>query len=504
MVGRAFSISTLTFCLAALSPATAFAQTSAQTSPDVSSAVTPAAEAAHVYVGTTKGVYLYSAASNGSLSLVSGSPFSIAGNAVGSNGKYFLSLGTNYLHSYPVASNGAIKGQASQINTAPYRNGECGAQTTFGGTIDRTGTEAYIQFEFLGTYDEGCDSLQSYKIDAASGAFTFNGIAEFSGDKSQALGGPLVIAGNNSHAYAFPKYYCNNFFQPFYRDRFGAMNVASFSVTYPPPPPGEGPSYYPLAMASDNQNLSTSHMAVALEYIDDPPCYSSLPPALASYTVDSSGNLFYNGATLKPAINPTSMAITPQGNLLAVGGASSDPILTKYGPGLQVFHFNGANPITSYSGILTTAPIDTVLWDSRNHLYALSKSTKKLYAYTVTSTSITAVPGSPYTIASTPNALIVVPTSATCSAPGSPGVNICSPSSGSTVSSPVNVQAVSAITGTLARVELWVDGVKKYTETSSTTLNTSLSLGAGGHRFTVIAVNTAGTKWQAVSTATVK
>jgi hypothetical protein len=53
-------------------------------------------------------------------------------------------------------------------------------------------------------------------------------------------------------------------------------------------------------------------------------------------------------------------------------------------------------------------------------------------------------------------------------------------------------------------MELWVDGVKKYTETSSKTLNTSISLAAGSHRFGVFAVNTAGTKWQGVSTATVK
>ena len=78
---------------------------------------TPAAAQAFVYVGTTSGVYLYDAAPNGSLSLVSGSPFSVAGSAVGSNGEYFVSLGTLYLRSYPVASSGAIKNQASQINT---------------------------------------------------------------------------------------------------------------------------------------------------------------------------------------------------------------------------------------------------------------------------------------------------------------------------------------------------------------------------------------------------
>jgi hypothetical protein len=505
MVGRALRISTLTLGLAALCPATVFPQTSAQTSPDVSSAAAPAAaQATYVYVGTTKGVYLYNAASNGSLSLVSGSPFSIAGNAVGSNGKYFLSLGTNYLHSYPVASNGALKGQASQINTALYPDASC--SVVYGGTIDRTGTEAYVLFDWLGSIYDSCDALQTYKINPTTGAFTFAGATDFAGTASQVLGSPLVVAGNNAHAYTFTRHYCANDLAAFYRDRFGVMNFGGADGSTWPTPPDDNALYFPLAMASDNQNLPTSHMAIALHETFDDYCGASGPPALASFTVDYSGNTIYNGTMLKISINPMSMTINPQANLLAVGGSASntDNSGGTQTAGLQVFHFNGGNPITSYSGVLTTAPIDEIHWDNNNHLYALSNSTKKLYAYTVTSSSITAVPGSPYTIASTPNALVVVPASTTCSAPGSPGVNICSPFSGSTVSSPVNVQAASAITGTLARVELWVDGVKKYTETSSTTLNTSLSLGAGSHRFTVIAVNTAGTKWQGQSTATVK
>ncbi len=91
-----------------------------------------------------------------------------------------------------------------------------------------------------------------------------------------------------------------------------------------------------------------------------------------------------------------------------------------------------------------------------------------------------------------------------CSAPTSPGVHICQPAAGATVTSPVVVQAASTITGKLARMELWLDGVKQYTETSSTTLSTTLNLDPGTFRFTVIAVNTAGTKWEQVVNATVK
>jgi hypothetical protein len=100
--------------------------------------------------------------------------------------------------------------------------------------------------------------------------------------------------------------------------------------------------------------------------------------------------------------------------------------------------------------------------------------------------------------------LAVTGSGGSCSVPTSPGVHVCAPANGSTVSSPVAVQAAATITGTLARMEVWVDGVKKYTETSSKALSTSITLAAGSHRFTVFAVNTAGTKWEGVVTATVK
>jgi hypothetical protein len=92
----------------------------------------------------------------------------------------------------------------------------------------------------------------------------------------------------------------------------------------------------------------------------------------------------------------------------------------------------------------------------------------------------------------------------TCTAPSTPGVNVCSPVNGSTVSSPVSAQAKATITGTLARMEVWVDGVKKFTETTSTTLSTSITLATGSHRFDFYAVNTAGTKWLTTVNATVK
>ena len=88
-----------------------------------------------------------------------------------------------------------------------------------------------------------------------------------------------------------------------------------------------------------------------------------------------------------------------------------------------------------------------------------------------------------------------------CSAPSTAGVHICAPATGSTTPNPpVLVTATSTITGALARMEVWVDSVKKYTETNSTSLSASVGMTAGTHTVTVFAVNTAGTAWrQAVS-----
>lgn len=93
--------------------------------------------------------------------------------------------------------------------------------------------------------------------------------------------------------------------------------------------------------------------------------------------------------------------------------------------------------------------------------------------------------------------------STSCGAPSSAGVNVCKPVNGSTVGSPVEVQAAATIAGTLARMEVWVDGVKMFTETTSTSFDTTVSLANGYHRFDIYAVNTAGTKYEKTVYATV-
>lgn len=70
-------------------------------------------------------------------------------------------------------------------------------------------------------------------------------------------------------------------------------------------------------------------------------------------------------------------------------------------------------------------------------------------------------------------------------------------------SSPIQTLRNAAITGTLDRIEVRVDGVKQYAETASKTLSTSAEGSPGAHEFDFFAVNTAGTKWDRIVNATV-
>jgi hypothetical protein len=119
------------------------------------------------------------------------------------------------------------------------------------------------------------------------------------------------------------------------------------------------------------------------------------------YTADSSGNLTTKGTSQNM---PTAsvgwlndMKTSPAGNLLALGGTS----------GLQVFHFNGSNPITPYTGLLATHELSHLAWDNHNHLYGISQPSGRLYAFRVTTTGYKKASGSPYSI-STPQAITVL------------------------------------------------------------------------------------------------
>lgn len=122
--------------------------------------------------------------------------------------------------------------------------------------------------------------------------------------------------------------------------------------------------------------------------------------------------------------------------------------------------------------------------------------------FTVTSTSVTQ--DASYTIGA-PFSMVVVSKSGgtACSAPASNGINVCSPVEGSTVTSPVLINAAATVSGGVYRFELWSGSTKLLSETSGT-MDQTISLAAGSYQLTFDARSSSGTHVYATRDITVK
>ena len=172
----------------------------------------------------------------------------------------------------------------------------------------------------------------------------------------------------------------------FQRDSNGLLNSINTQFNQPTPPPRVRIYYPDLTVANSKSNLAY------LEQPANPPGCAAGPLQIAVYTADANGNINTN-STYKdmPATlikSPYDMKMSPSGQLLAVAGQE----------GLQVFHFNGSNPVTHYTNLITKDPISQMFWDNNNHLYAISNTAGELLVFTITSTTHLKAQGLPYAI----------------------------------------------------------------------------------------------------------
>jgi hypothetical protein len=385
--------------LALLTAVPAFTQI---TTPEATPPPPTTAPVAYIYVQTTKGVNVYDATATGQLTLVEGSSFADTGQMGAINGAYLASVGTDDLHTYTTESDGGVGKQASEINTQNYGGSACGSNVG-GALLDHTGKFLYVSLGGIFSNTNPCSALQSYKI-ASNGELTFLGDTE----STQSVHGNAYLltistfSGNDNFAYGIMSEQGADLFTAFTLNTNGEL-VANANFTHVDPTPDPAvldSNYFPLAVAAD----PTNHLAVVV----NEPFTNSPPPQLASYTINSttgnvsSTNTWENMPT--PAFYPNNIAMSPSGKFLAV-----------VGEGIEIYNFNGASPLTLASSLpLPDRDFDQLAWDNNNHLYTVDYETGNLYVYTITATSITAAPGSPYAIPNDTNAqcqycLIVVP-----------------------------------------------------------------------------------------------
>ena len=358
-------------CLTATLSGSALAQTT-----DEPEANTSSSPVAFVYVARTLHIDGFSAASDGKLTKVPGSPFLnpdeygyVTSMAV--NGKYLFGGG---IYTYSIASDGALK-PIHAINAAKYSD-NCGAGGLQSLQIDQTGTTLYNQ------------ACQSFKIEA-NGELAFLGAAD-----GEVPGAPddlsqLVVLGTNKYAYQTGCVDATS--DPitlnYQRESNGLLTLIGHTATEPKTGNPDD-VYCAFYLAGDPANhlasVNREYNKVSGQFVG--------PWVLATYTADAHGNLTttstYENMPVSPV--PNTVSISPTGKLLAVGG-----------DGFQLFHFNGGEPITPYTVLIQAKHgFGQFAWDNHNHLYALATGYDgaELFVYTVTPTSITEAPGSPYAV----------------------------------------------------------------------------------------------------------
>jgi hypothetical protein len=340
--------------------------------------------ATFVYIASNKSasnneIAAYQSDSDGQLTPVAGSPFAVNAAYMTASGKYlFTTDGTN-IYTYAVASDGGIA-QTSSIDANQSNPNHCGSPISL--FTDRTGSTLYDL-----DYVSDCANNQygSFSIDSSTGALTFIAL---SGAASPVFNKPLSFLGNDMYGYSASCWHYIQEIYGFQRNSDGSLTLVSDLGSAPPmptPPPGD--TYCPWLAAADTGN----HVAITLSAMNVSSFQADGPTQIAVYTADGAGNLSPNStAADMPEVvvgNVSDMQMSPAGNYLAVAGT-----------GLQVFNFNGANPVTQLTGLLTNTPIDQIAWDHSNHLYAISHSAGQLFVFTVTSDGATQAPGSPYKV----------------------------------------------------------------------------------------------------------
>jgi hypothetical protein len=236
-MNRACKTVPLVAFLALLTTAPAFTQT---LSGEATTEAKAAAPVADVYVQTSKGVNVYDATTAGKLTLVKGSPFSTSGQMEGNNGKYLISVGTDYLRTYAIESTGAVGKQASEIDTQDFSGSECGDTNGGGSVLDHTGEYFHVSLDSFGSVGN-CDAWQSYQI-TSSGGPIFLGDVEAGGYSDGWSTGVSIptISGDDMFGYGITYSYTEgtefnqNAIVPFARNAVGVLqSPENFTETDP-------------------------------------------------------------------------------------------------------------------------------------------------------------------------------------------------------------------------------------------------------------------------------
>jgi hypothetical protein len=354
--------------------------------------------AAWVYVSMTppnssvNEIVGYTAAANGALTPLGGSPWTADVTSMAVNGKFLFGSNRNtvYVDAFHINQANGSLALWSQTDVAAMNPQDCGGPGQL--VLDHTGATLY-NFEYN---DDSCanNDYRSLAVNSSVGSLSNLGTTQ----GNTWLTGPPTILANNVYAYSAS---ClGNMYWGVWgyrRQSNGDLtDLANFTRALPAAKSGD--FWCPSNPAAD----PSGHVGIVMQPVVANSFASDGGAQIASFTADANGNLSTTNAAAQMPVgsfgNALTTSMSPSGQLLAVGGSA----------GLQIFHFNGAAVPTKYTGLLVNVEIDQMFWDKQNHLYAISRPAGKLYVFTITSTSVSQAPGSPHAV-SAPQDVIVQP-----------------------------------------------------------------------------------------------
>ena len=389
------AVACLATFLSTLSAEVVSAQAASQQADGIDGAQALASPVAFVYVGSspsgnTYQIDGYAVASTGELTPVPDSPF--AANALGGiavSGQHLFATNTINIYSFSVEADGSLQ-KVATVNARQYNGAACGGPSPL--FVSHSGAILYD----VDNYGSQCanNTYQSFTIES-SGELKYLGMTSAA---SPVFNTPLSFLGNNKFGYSSSCYHYSAGIYEFSRSTTGALTLSGNAARTPTP--ASGNFYCTYLTAAD----PTNHVAISVQQLSGSTWATVGSPQLATYTAGISGHLTtkstFSNMPHAAVQFVTDLKMSPTGKLLAVAGSA----------GLQVFHFNGSDPITHYTARLTTDSIDQMFWDNANHLYAISRSTNNLFVFTITPYSAKQAPGSPYTI-TVPMNIAVLPKS---------------------------------------------------------------------------------------------
>jgi hypothetical protein len=358
-----------------------------------------------VYVSTGRApndshsVFGFAAKSDGSLTAVPASPFTVPSGLWGVDvgaGSILFASGSVDAYSYAVHNDGCI----SLENTARVGQGDPANPSV---TLYRLAVDSRNSNLYVAEYNGGGSNTQfaSFAYDASTGVLNPTGVTDAS-----MLYNSGVLALDSSSRFAVTAD-CSNRGGPGIAEFTLGENggLTSANPADGPFPTAQSGSYWcPSGAAADHNG----HFVIAMEPCSDgPPCANNPDWQLATYSIDADGKLTAqpNLVDLKNTPSqegPNLYFFSPDNRYFAIAGTTSFSVYA-WDSGSAALTLVASIPDTE--GTCTFTPSSQnctgnffggLAWDRYNHLYTTLGN--KLLVYNVTDSGLTQAPGSPYPV----------------------------------------------------------------------------------------------------------